>query len=235
MSDDPVVTMASPRERAPLLAGVGGYLLLLLSLALFAAALTRWRVIGWPALLWLASCAAMTAIRLPHHARQRGNAVVAGRYGPAERIVLVAMFATMMVLPLVHLATGAFAAADYPLPAWVSAIGAGALAPMLWLFYRSHADLGRNWSAALELRRDHALVTGGVYARWRHPMYVAIWLSALIQPLLVHNLIAGALVIPAMAALWLLRVPQEEAMMRERFGADYDAYCARVGLWGGRS
>jgi protein-S-isoprenylcysteine O-methyltransferase Ste14 len=235
MRDDQVATMPSLRQRAPLLAGVGGHLLLLITLVLVVAALARWRLIGWPGLLWLTSFAAMTAIRLPHHARNRGNAVVMAHRGPAERIVLIAVFATMMVLPLVHLATGAFAAVDYQLPALMSAAGAVALAPMLWLFHRSHADLGRNWSAALELRRDHTLVTRGVYARWRHPMYIAIWLSALTQPLLVHNLVAGALVIPAMAALWLMRVPQEEAMMRQRFGADYDAYCARVGRWGPRS
>ncbi len=235
MTDDHVATMPGPCERAPLLAGVAGHSLLLVTLVLVVAALTRWRLIDWPGLFWLASFAAMTAIRLPYHARNRGNAVMAGQRGPAERIVMVGMFATMMVLPLVHLATGVFAGADYTLPEWMSAAGAIALAPTPLLFYRSHADLGRNWSASLELQRDLTLVTGGVYARWRHPMYIAIWLSALTQPLLVHNLVAGALVIPAMAALWLLRVPQEQAMMRHRFGADYDAYRERVGRWGARS
>ncbi|WP_277981931.1 hypothetical protein [Sphingomonas phyllosphaerae] len=32
-----------------------------------------------------------------------------------------------------------------------------------------------------------------------------------------------------------LRMPQEEAMMRQRFGADYDAYGATVGRRGPRS
>jgi protein-S-isoprenylcysteine O-methyltransferase Ste14 len=227
-------TIAAQRTppRPPLMVGVTTGLLLLTSLVLVAAALVRWRTLGWPPLVWLAGYGAMSAIRLPHHRRNRRNAIVTRRLGAAERLVLAAMFATMMLLPLLHLATGLFAFADYPLPAAASGLGAALVPPLLWLFYRSHADLGRNWSPGLELRRDHQLVTRGVYARWRHPMYVAIGLSVVAQPLLIHNAIAGALALPAFAALCLLRVPQEEAMMRERFGADYDAYRARVGwLW----
>lgn len=72
-------------------------------------------------------------------------------------------------------------------------------------------------------------MTNGVYGRIRHPMYAAIWISTLAQPLLIHNWIAGFLVIPAFAAMWFLRVPNEEAMMRARFGDAWDAYCVRAG------
>jgi protein-S-isoprenylcysteine O-methyltransferase Ste14 len=51
----------------------------------------------------------------------------------------------------------------------------------------------------------------------------------LTQPLLIHNWVAGVLVIPAFAAMWRLRVPREEAMMRQAFGAAYDEYCRRTG------
>ncbi|EAU68309.1 isoprenylcysteine carboxyl methyltransferase [Stigmatella aurantiaca DW4/3-1] len=60
-------------------------------------------------------------------------------------------------------------------------------------------------------------------------MYASIWTSSLAQPVLIHNWIAGSLVIPAFAAMWFLRVPREEAMMRERFGATWDAYAQRAG------
>ena len=109
--------------------------------------------------------------------------------------------------------------------------GAGALlqVPCLWLFWRSHADLGRNWSPGLEVREDHSLITRGVYARIRHPMYAAIWISVLAQPLLIQNWIAGFLVAPAFAAMWFIRVPKEEAMMRLQFGKAWEAYCVRAG------
>ncbi|NOT29051.1 MAG: isoprenylcysteine carboxylmethyltransferase family protein [Planctomycetes bacterium] len=52
---------------------------------------------------------------------------------------------------------------------------------------RSHADLGTNWSITLEVREQHTLVTRGVYARVRHPMYTALLLYALGQWLVVPN------------------------------------------------
>ena len=68
-----------------------------------------------------------------------------------------------------------------------------------------------------------------VYARIRHPVYAVAWLWALSQPLLLHNWIAGVLSIPAFAALYILRTPQEESMMRDHFGNVWDNYAARTG------
>lgn len=39
----------------------------------------------------------------------------------------------------------------------------------------------------------------------------------------------GALVIPAFVAMWFIRVPSDEAMMRAEFGTAYDDYCRRAG------
>lgn len=202
---------------------------MLLGVALLVLAALRWQDNGWGALVWLAVFVAMCAIRTPHSLRNRANVVVEARKDATEIALLAAMFVTMMVLPLAHLATGVFAFADYALPDWATWTGALAQVPFVWLFWRSHADLGRNWSPGLEVRDAHELVTTGIYDRVRHPMYAAIWVSALAQPLLVHNWIAGFLVTPAFAAMWFIRVPNEEAMMRARFGDAWDAYCARAG------
>ncbi|QIG81718.1 isoprenylcysteine carboxylmethyltransferase family protein [Sphingosinithalassobacter tenebrarum] len=202
---------------------------MLLALILIVLAVLRWRDNGWGALVWLIVFIAMCAIRTPHSLRNRANLVIEARKDTTEIVLLAAMFVTMMVLPLLQLATGLFAFADYPLPEWVTWIGALAQIPFLWLFWRSHADLGRNWSPGLEVREDHALVTNGIYGHIRHPMYAAIWVSALAQPLLIHNWIAGVLVVPAFAAMWFIRVPNEEAMMRTRFGDAWDAYCTHAG------
>ncbi|MGE0153014.1 MAG: protein-S-isoprenylcysteine O-methyltransferase [Reyranellaceae bacterium] len=195
----------------------------------FVGAGLRWQENGWHGLVWLATTLVMMAIRLPHSLRNRANVVVEARKGTDEKLLLAAMFLTMMVLPLLQLATGLFDFANYPLPQWAAMAGAVLQLPFLLLFWRSHADLGRNWSPGLEVRREHSLVTNGVYRHIRHPMYAAIWIAALTQPLLIHNWIAGVAVIPAFAAMWLLRVPNEEALMRAQFGAAYDAYAARTG------
>ncbi|SEH12304.1 Protein-S-isoprenylcysteine O-methyltransferase Ste14 [Sphingopyxis sp. YR583] len=204
----------------------------LAALSLFLAAVWRWHDNDWGASIWLVAFVAMTVIRTPHSLRNRANVVVDADKDIVEKLLLTAMFLAMMLLPLCHLGTPLFRFADYSLPDWATAIGAVLQGPFLWLFWRSHADLGRNWSPGLEVREDHRLVTGGIYASMRNPMYAAIWLSALAQPLLIHNWIGGALVVPAFAAMWFLRVPNEEALMRRRFGAEWDAYCLRAGrLW----
>lgn len=216
-------------KQRPMMASLPAVATMLLGIALLVLAALRWRDNGWGSLVWLSVMVAMFAIRTPHSVRNRANVVVDARRDRTEIALLAGMFLAMMVLPLLHLATGLFGFADYRLPEWASRIGALVQLPFLWLFWRSHADLGRNWSPGLEVREDHALVTNGVYARIRHPMYAAIWISALAQPLLVHNWIAGFLVVPAFAAMWFIRVPNEEAMMRMRFGGAYDDYCRRAG------
>ena len=98
----------------------------------------------------------------------------------------------------------------------------------LWLFRRSHKDLGKNWSVTLEVREDHQLVTQGVYAHVRHPMYASFLLWGVTQALLIPNWIAGFAGLAAVLALYAVRQSREEAMMRDTFGAEYDAYSART-------
>jgi len=98
----------------------------------------------------------------------------------------------------------------------------------LWLFYRTHKDLGRNWSVTLEVRDRHTLVTNGVYSRVRHPMYSAFWLWALAQALLLPNWIAGPAGLIGFGTLFFLRVGREEALMTETFGDEYRRYMART-------
>ena len=198
-------------------------------LGLVGAVIWRWPVNGWGSLVWLASMVLLTVIRLPYAKRAKANAIDDKRSASIERLLLALVTIGGMFLPLVHLATGLLGFANYSLPDWAVIVGAAILVPAYWLFWLSHADLGRNWSVTTELRVDHDLVTSGVYKRIRHPMYAAIWLIFLVQPLLVHNWIAGFSGPLAFAVTYFIRVPYEEAMMRDRFGEAYDAYCARSG------
>lgn len=196
---------------------------------LLVLAAIRWRENGPGGLVWLAAFVAMFVIRLPYSVRNRGNVIVEAHKDAREVILFIAMFGSMMILPLAHLATGCFVFADYALPGGAVVLGAALQVPFVALFWLSHAHLGRNWSPGLEMRQEHGLVTHGIYGRIRHPMYAAIWLSALAQPLLIHNWIAGFLVVPACAAMWIIRVPREEAMLRRRFVDAYDDYCRTSG------
>ncbi|MBI5364180.1 MAG: isoprenylcysteine carboxylmethyltransferase family protein, partial [Planctomycetes bacterium] len=107
-------------------------------------------------------------------------------------------------------------------------IGTLMLTASLWLFHRSHKDLGRNWSVTLELREGHALVTHGVYSTIRHPMYTALIGYGIGQAVVLPNWIAGPSYLVAMVLVFAKRLGPEEALMREQFGAEYDAYRERT-------
>jgi protein-S-isoprenylcysteine O-methyltransferase Ste14 len=98
----------------------------------------------------------------------------------------------------------------------------------LWLFYRVHQELGRNWSDSLEVREQHKLVTDGLYRYVRHPMYTAFFMWALAQALLLPNWIAGPAGLVGVGILCLRRVGRGEAMMLESLGEEYRAYMART-------
>ena len=132
-------------------------------------------------------------------------------------------------VPLIWVASPAFSFAEYALGTGPLVAGVMCLVIGLWLFYRSHADLGTNWSITLEVREQHRLVTQGVYRRIRHPMYLALALYCIGQALVILNWVAGPSNLIAFAILCALRVRAEERMMVEEFGDEYAAY------WHGRS
>lgn len=152
-----------------------------------------------------------------------------------ELVLLTIAWLAFFVL-LVWIATPVFSFADYPLHAGPLMIGSACLVIGLWLFYRSHADLGTNWSITLELRERHQLVTHGVYRALRHPMYSALLIYSAGQALVVPNWLAGPSYAIAMLLLIALRMRPEERMMREKFGVAYENYVAATkrlipGVW----
>src|SRR5208337_1784918 len=70
---------------------------------------------------------------------------------------------------------------DFPLPFWLRWAGFALGLASLGLWTWTHVALGTLWSAQLQLRANHRLVTSGPYSRIRHPMYTAIlvWATSL--------------------------------------------------------
>ncbi len=175
----------------------------------------------------LLSSTVMVIIRAPHGQRSRKIEVVKSRKGPLEILLLTLAWIGFFV-PLIWIASPLFAFADYALRPVPFIAGILCLALGLWLFGRSHADLGTNWSITLEVREKHQLVTRGIYRRVRHPMYLALLLYSAGQALVLPNWVAGPSYGLAFALLFALRVGREERMMLEEFGKDYEVYMART-------
>jgi protein-S-isoprenylcysteine O-methyltransferase Ste14 len=144
-------------------------------------------------------------------------------------VALLGLAGIGMLIPLVYVFSSVLDFADYALPNWVGWIGVVLFGLAIWLLWRSHVDLGRNWTPTLGIRDEHRLVTEGVYKYIRHPMYAAHFLWAIAQVLMLHNWIAGFSFLVVTAPQYLLRVNDEEQMMLEQFGEEYRAYMERTG------
>jgi protein-S-isoprenylcysteine O-methyltransferase Ste14 len=143
--------------------------------------------------------------------------------------LLASLWGVTILLPLLHTFTRWLSFADYDLPAWAGYIGIVIFAIAMWLLWRSHADLGINWSVTTELREKHTLVTSGVFRHVRHPMYSAHWFWGIAQALLIHNWIAGLASLIIIIPLYIFRVRREEHMMLEQFGEEYRTYMSQTG------
>ena len=168
-----------------------------------------------------------SVIRGLYTRRYRQNKI-ADKHKNRLDILLVSLAGVGLIMPLLYLFTGWLNFADYPLPAVAGWVGTAVFIVALWLLWRSHVALGLNWSAKLEIREGHSLVTAGVYKHIRHPMYAAHWLWGIAQALLLQNWLAGPALLVTFAGLYLVRVRREEQMMLEKFGEEYRSYMNRT-------
>lgn len=179
-------------------------------------------------LLFLAGFAWVVKVRWPHRKRDKAESRLDG----LERTLLRGMALGFVILPIASCVSRRLQRWDVPTTPLRTAAGAALFGAGVALLDAAHRDLGRQFSPTLEIAHDHQLVTHGVYRHVRHPMYTAGFLWAFGQMLLIPNLVAGPAALPAIAFLTALRLPREEAMLRELFGAEYDEWRERTGaLW----
>lgn len=165
----------------------------------------------------------------PSVSRFRRSKIAQEHTRPLDLVLDMTVFVTWQVLPLIHIFTSWLMFADYPLPEWTVWPGSALMLSAYLVLLLSYRRLGNNWSPKIDVRESQELVTGGIYSRIRHPIYLGIWLWALANPLLLHNWLAGPTMLLTFAGLYFTRVPREEEMMRRRFGENYTAYMRSTG------
>ena len=89
----------------------------------------------------------------------------------------------------------------------------------------------RHGTTVRPFEESAALVTGGVYRLSRNPMYLGFVLLVLGVAVLLGSLGPFVVVVAMPFVLKALYVRTEEAMLAERFGAEWAAYRARVRRW----
>lgn len=100
------------------------------------------------------------------------------------------------------------------------------LAGLLVLLW-SLVSFGRSFRVGIDDAHPDKLVTEGIFAWSRNPIYVAFWLILLGQFLAFPN---PLLLIYLAAATWLFhrQVSREEAYLTQHYGVVYADYCRRV-------
>jgi protein-S-isoprenylcysteine O-methyltransferase Ste14 len=154
---------------------------------------------------FFAALVASIAIRAPHDRRSKDVPVAVDHRGRLEVVLLALMGVAVLLLPVLYATTSFLKFADHPLTPWAFGAGLCSTTLWLWLFGRAHADLGTNWSVTLQMREGHRLITSGVYARLRHPMYTALFAQAFAQALLLPNWVAGPAMLVAFTLMFALR------------------------------
>ncbi len=75
------------------------------------------------------------------------------------------------------------------------------------------------------------LVTSGIFAHCRNPLYVGNILMLLGVGILANSLIYLVIVMPAFLFIYQCIVLAEENFLRSKFGQAFDEYCSRVNRW----
>jgi protein-S-isoprenylcysteine O-methyltransferase Ste14 len=87
--------------------------------------------------------------------------------------------------------------------------------------------LSAAWNVLYSAQRANRLATTGPYARIRHPQYVA-FVMILLGFLFQWPTLLTLVMFPILVAMYGRLAVTEEREMRERFGAEFDAYAART-------
>ena len=178
--------------------------------------------------LFLFALIVFGAIRFPREWKGRKVAVARSYYGWREWFRVITSTWGLAIIPVIDATTRLLRGADLAFKPWLAWVGAAAFALALWIFGSAHRELGRNFSPTLVVREQHSLVTDGIYGYVRHPMYTAFWLWVIAQALLLQNWVVAICGVVGWGILFFGRIGQEEAMMRETFGEQYDAFARRT-------
>jgi protein-S-isoprenylcysteine O-methyltransferase Ste14 len=115
---------------------------------------------------------------------------------------------------------------------WVG-VGLDAVAVALgswavWMAAAAVVVLGKQWSLAARVVEGHELTTEGPYRFVRHPIYTAMLAMLLASGVVASRWPALLAALAIYVVGTLVRVRSEERLLRETFGASYEAYARRV-------
>jgi protein-S-isoprenylcysteine O-methyltransferase Ste14 len=133
--------------------------------------------------------------------------------------------------PFVYLLNPAWMSwSEIGLPEWARWLGVGigilCVLGIYWLF----SSIGSGITPTSGTRKEHKLVTSGIYRYIRHPLYTFGSSMFIAVGMMADNWFIAALGILAFIAM-ASRTPKEEANLIEKFGDEYREYMKRTGAF----
>jgi protein-S-isoprenylcysteine O-methyltransferase Ste14 len=105
--------------------------------------------------------------------------------------------------------------------------GVGLCGIGVFILVLSLVSFGKSFRVGIDVDEPGVLVTTGIFAFSRNPIYVGFFLFLVGQFLVFPNWVPLCYLF-AGTALFHRQVRREEEFMRERYGQDYGEYCSRV-------
>ena len=102
-------------------------------------------------LIWLAGLMGWYVIRFPYERKAKKTAVRKSLRDVREQTILAIGFIGLLFVPLVYVVTGFPEAAERPFSTPLAVLGIVCLIAALWVFFRSHAELGSDRVHAQDL------------------------------------------------------------------------------------
>ncbi|MFK2902661.1 isoprenylcysteine carboxylmethyltransferase family protein [Dyella ginsengisoli] len=137
------------------------------------------------------------------------------------------MVGTVLVLPWRGGEDTLLRARFVPSNQWLPLLGVLLLWAGVAFAIWARATLGRNWSAVVQVKRDHELIERGPYRWVRHPIYTGL-LMAYLGTTFALGEWRGLLGTAIVGVSFWFKLKLEERWMREQFGARYEDYMRRV-------
>ena len=88
-------------------------------------------------------------------------------------------------------------------------------------------ELAENWSGSVTFKKNHELITKGVYHYMRHPIYTGVLLMIIASGLLIGTIGAVVGFVIIFLTFWF-KFKQEEELMTKHFSKEYPHYKKKV-------
>ena len=146
-----------------------------------------------------------------------------------ERINSYLVSFGMIYFPLMNIFFSFFEKFKFEFPSIIKIISVFILSFDAIIFYLSHKELADNWSPFVEIKEKQKLIKTGIYKYIRHPMYLSMWIFAIFEGIVLSNYFLGIFAILSWTNLYFFRISNEEKIMINTFGKEYEEYIKNTG------